>query len=130
MKLATYLSIAGAVAMLFGLEFLLAPGFALAQYGVPTEPHNLLQSRYFGGALFAFGLLMWLARRTTDETALGAILLAGIVGNLLGAAVSVWAAVSGLQNAMAWSSVAIYLLFAAGNLYYLSSSARRAPEAA
>ena len=125
MKVATFLAISGAVAMLFGLEFLLATGFALGQYGVPTEPHNLMQARYFGSTLFAFGLLLWLARRTSDDQALRAILVASVAGNLLGAATGIWAALSGLQNMMAWTSVAIYLLFALGSLYYISSAARR-----
>lgn len=127
MKLATYLAIAGVVAILLGLEFLLVPGFGLRQYAMPTEPHNLMQARYFGQTLLAFGLVTWLARGTRDDVALRAILQASIVGNVLGAGISVWAALTGLQNEMAWGSVAIYALFSLASLYYLLSPARRAP---
>ena len=88
MKLTTYLVIAGAVTILFGLEFLLVPGFALRQYAIPTDPHNLMQARYFGGTLLAFGLVIWLARGTRDDVVLRAILQASIVGNVLGAGIS------------------------------------------
>ena len=125
MKLATYLAIAGAVAVLLGLEFLLVPGFGLRQYAIPTEPHNLMQARYFGETVLAFGLVVWLARGTRDDVALRAILQASIVGNVLGAGLSVWAALTGLQNEMVWSSVAIYTLFSLASLYYLLLPARR-----
>lgn len=127
MKLATYLAIAGAVSVLLGLEFLLVPGFGLRQYAIPTEPHNLMQARYFGETLLAFGLVVWLARGTRDEVALRAILQASIVGNVLGAGISVWAALTGLQNEMVWGSTAIYALFSLASLYYLLSPTRRAP---
>src|SRR4051812_36271336 len=119
MKLTTFLAVAGILGVLFGLEFLLVPDFALRQYGVPTDPPNLMQSRYFGATLLAFGLVLFLARSTSDTTALRAILQASVVGNLLGAAISAWAALAGLQNAMAWLSTLIYGLIALGSLYYL-----------
>ncbi len=126
MKLATYLAIAGAVAVLLGLEFLLVPGFGLRQYAIPTEPHNLMQARYFGAMVLAFGLVVWLARGTRDDVAVYApFWQASIVGNVLGAGISVWAALTGLQNEMVWSSVAIYGLFSLASLYYLLLPARR-----
>ena len=125
MKLALYLAITGVVAVLFGLEFLLLPEFALKQYGVPTDPHNVMQSRYFGGTLLGYGLVLWLGRSLRDDAALRVILQAGVVGNAIGAIISTVAAIAGLQNQMAWGSVMIYAVFFAGNLYYLSSSARR-----
>jgi hypothetical protein len=125
MKLRTFLAIMGGLGVLFGLEFLLVPGFGLPQYGVPADPHNLMQARFFGGTLLAWGLVSWLARGCRDDTAVRAILQGSLVGHLLGAILSAWAAVSGLENAMAWSSVAIYGLLAAGCLYFLASPARR-----
>lgn len=126
MKIATYLAIAGAVSVLFGLEFLLVPAFGLKQYAVATEPQNLMQARYFGSALLTFGLVVWLARRTRDDLALRAILQAGVVGNVLGGAISVWAAIAGLQNRMVWGSIAIYVVFSLASIFYLTSPARRA----
>jgi hypothetical protein len=61
MKLSSFLAVSGAIGILFGLEFLLVPGFALPQYGMPTEPHNLLQARYFGASLLPWSLIAWLS---------------------------------------------------------------------
>lgn len=126
MKLATYLAISGFVAVVFGLEFLFLPEFALKLYGVPTDPHHVMLSRYFGGTLVAYGLVLWLGRGLRDDAALCVVLQAGVVGNVIGGVISVLAAVAGLQNQMVWLSVLIYALFLAGNLYYLSSPVRRA----
>ncbi len=126
MKLSTYLSVGGIVAMLFGLAFLLVPEYAGKQYGVPTEPHNLMQARYFGATLLPYGLILWLARDTHDDTALRAILQSAVVINVLGAGISVWAGLAGLQNAMVWGSVAIYALLLLGAVYFLAYRARQA----
>ncbi len=121
MKLSLYLAITGGVAVLFGLAFVLVPELSLRQYGFPTEPHNLMQSRYFGTALLAFGLVPLLGRSLKDDAALRVILLAGVVGNGISAIISAMAATSGLLNQMIWGSVLIYGVFLAGNLSYLSS---------
>ena len=126
MKVNTYLAVAGAVSLLFGIVFLLAPEFSVKQYGVPADPHVLMLGRYFGGMLMAFGTILWLARSTRDDTALRGLLSGAAVGNLTGLCISAWAALAGLQNAMAWSSVLLYVLLLLGAAYSLAPPSRRA----
>jgi hypothetical protein len=126
MKIASFLTILGVIAVVFGLSFTLAPELSLKQYGTPTDPHHVLLARYFGSTLLAFGLVPLLGRNVRDDAALRVILQAGAVGNAIGLALSAWAATSGLQNAMAWSSVLIYGILLLGQIYYLSSQSRRA----
>ena len=118
MKRETYFAVTGVVGLLFGLGFLVLPGMSLATYGVPTDAHNLMQSRYFGSALIGIGLVSFLGRQTQDPVAYRAMLVGGLVSDVIGAAIS-FAAAGGLQNRMAWLSVAIYALFAAGAAYFL-----------
>lgn len=125
MKLSAFLGLAGVVGIVFGLEFLLIPEMALAQYGVPTEPHHLMLSRYFGGTLLAFGLLLWLVRGTQDAAVQRALLVAYAVGNLIGLGLSLWSRFSGLQGLLAWLSVAIYGALLLGSLYFLLRPGRR-----
>ncbi len=125
MKLSAFLGLAGAIGVLFGLEFLLIPEMALAQYGVPTEPHNLMQARYFGSTLLAFGLLLWLARATRDDAVRRALLLASVVGNLIGLVLSIWSRLDGLQGVLAWLSVGIYGALLLGSLFFLFRPSRR-----
>lgn len=119
-----FFAITGIVASLFGLAFLLVPE-TIRLYGVPTDPHNLMQARYFGSALLAFGLVSFLARSTQEAIAIRALLVAGLVANIAGAVISASAA-GGLQNNMAWLSVAIYGVFAAGGAYYLFAPSQKA----
>ena len=130
MKLSTFFSIAGAVGLLFGAFFLAVPDVALRQYGVPAEPHNVMQARYFGATLLQLGLVVWLARQTQDGVAVRALLLGIVVGDIAGAAISAWAAAAGLQNAMAWGSVVLYAALAAGSVYFLLSRSTRRPATA
>jgi FtsH-binding integral membrane protein len=125
MKLAAFLGLSGVLGIVFGLEFLLIPELALSQYGVPTEPHNLMQARYFGSTLLAFGLVSWLARRTTEDGTRRALLIAGIVGNLIGLVLSLWSRSAGLQGLLAWLSVGIYAGLLLGGLNYLLRPSRR-----
>lgn len=125
MKREMFFAISGIVGVIFGLGFLLVPDMSLRNYGMPTEPHNLLQARYFGSALLTIGLVTFLARDTQDAKAVRALLIAGVVGDVLGAAISASAAGS-LQNGMAWSSVAIYGAFAAASAYYLLAANKQA----
>jgi uncharacterized membrane protein len=125
MKLSAFLGLAGAIGILFGLEFLLIPELALSQYGVPTEPHNLMQARYFGSAVFAYGLIYWLARKTTDDATRRALLLVGVLGNAIGLALSLWSRSAGLQGLLAWLAVGIYAALLLGSLYFLLCPSQR-----
>ena len=125
MKLPAFLGLAGALGVLFGLEFLFIPDLALSQYGVPTEAHNLMQARYFGSTLLAFGLILWLARGAQEAATQRALLIASIVGNLVGLLLSLWSRSIGLQGVLAWLSVAIYGALLLGSLYFLVRPGRR-----
>lgn len=125
MKISTYLAIAAAVLALFGLESVLVPQFALQQYGYPTEPHNVFQIRTLGVAFLGYGLTLWLARGTRDDTVLRAILLAGTAFNILFVILFTWAGLAGLLNAMSWGVAALSAVFVLAGLYYLGSPARR-----
>lgn len=126
MKCSTFLSVSGILGIVFGLGFLLAPEAVGPLYGMPVEVHTMMMDRYFGGSLLWVGLISWLVRGVRDDATVRAVLQAGTVGNLAGLLISAWAALTGVLNALAWSSAAIYALMLLGCVYFLSSPARRA----
>ena len=93
-------------------------------YGVPPEPHAILNLQFFGSALLAWGVITWFAR-DLDWAAVRGVLIGGIVGDVVGGLLSVWAIVEGLVNAFGWTSVVIYVLLLLGGLYFLSSGSRK-----
>jgi hypothetical protein len=114
MKLSTFLSIVGVVAILFGVGFIAAPAEVLTQYGITADRYTVFMSRFFGAALINVGLIAWLARNIVDSLGRRSIVLAGLIGDVVGFFVALQGQMSGGVNALGWSTVLIYALFAIG----------------
>jgi hypothetical protein len=80
MTVRTFFTILAVLSFLFGIGFVLAPGQALANYGIELSPALALVGRLFGGALLTLGIILWLARDFRDEAAVRAVLIAALVG--------------------------------------------------
>jgi hypothetical protein len=118
MKLPTFLSIVGLVSILFGIGFVAVPAEVLAQYGVAPDSHTIFMSRLFGAALIQIGVLVWRARNVVDSLGRGAIVLSGLIGMVVAFAVALHGQMNGVANALGWSTVVIYALFAIGFAYF------------
>ncbi len=130
MKTSTYLTVAGAVAVLFALGFLLTPASMAAMYGVPSDPSNIMQARYFGSALGAWGVITLMMRNVRDPEALRGLLGGSIVGHVLGIVVTLWALMAKSIGPMAWSSVVVYALLGIGAWMCLSQQRAAHPAPA
>jgi len=127
MKLSTFLSISSIVGLVYGLLFLIVPGVMLTLHGEAAEADNLMQIRFFGSALVGWALIVWLGRHVRDDRAIRAMLVGSATGFGLGTLISLWGVMSGLMNAMGWSSVIVYLLLLAGAVYFLAPAHRLQP---
>jgi hypothetical protein len=114
MRLNVLLLIAGLVALLFGLGFLLVPGPLLAGYGVTADPAAILMARFFGAALVQLGLVLYLTRDVADPAGQRGIVLGSFLGSAAGLMVALMGQISGLVGALGWSTVVIYFLFLLG----------------
>lgn len=108
MRLNTLLLIAGLLALVFGLGFLLVPAALAPIYGLEVSPTTVLMSRFFGAALVQVGLILYLVRDVQEPAVRRSLVVAGIVGSLAGLAVALMGQLNGVVNAMGWSTVAIY----------------------
>jgi hypothetical protein len=120
MKLKTLLVIHAVVALVYGISFELVPALVLSIYGVTQGPAETLMARYFGVELIAVGLLCWFARNVADALARRAIILAVFISDIVGVIVSGQGTLSGAMNAVGWTAVGLYLLFALGFGYMLT----------
>lgn len=118
MKLNTLLVTTAVIAVIFGLVFLFAPEKSVALYGVALGPGGAVMTRFFGATLLGFAVLTWLARNETGSATRKAVIPALIVTNVAGFVVALAGQLSGLVNALGWSTVAIYVFLAMGFVYF------------
>jgi hypothetical protein len=118
MKLSTLFTANAIVSALFGLTFVLVPGTAMSFYGVTLSPGGLFIARLFGGVLIGVAVLTWSARNAGDSEARKAIVLSRFVCETVGFIVALLGQLAGVVNALGWSTVAIYLVFALGFGYF------------
>lgn len=109
MSLRILLIVISAVALVFGLYFLLAPDTAIAEFQVGSpEPALRLTVREIGGALISLAAIDWLCRNDRGSPALRAVLVGNVVFFLFNTgldftapfpATAMWYAVTGLKIA-------------------------------
>ena len=118
MKLKTLLVISSVVAVLFGLSFMFFPVWSEAAYGVNLDMGGQLMARYFGSALLGVGALIWFVRNISQPEAQRAIATGLFITMVAGFLVAVYDRALGIENALAWSTIVLYLLFSIGYGYF------------
>lgn len=118
MTRAAFMLLHAIIALAFGILFVLSPAAVLALYGVRTDATGTFMARLFGAALVQVGLVALFARKDIDSPCRRAVQVGCTVGLALGSVVALAGQVSGLFNALGWSTVAIYLTLAVGYGYY------------
>jgi hypothetical protein len=118
MKIKTLFIINAVIAVVYGVCFVLIPSRVLLLYGLVAGPAEALLSQFFGIALIGIGLITWFARNVTDSSAIGAIVLALLLSDIIGVIVSVIGTVTGVMSAFGWSAVIIYLFLTLGYAYF------------
>ena len=119
MKLNTFLSIAGLLALFFGLAFLLVPVQTMAMYAVTLDISGQYVARYLGSAFLGLAVLNWSARNAeSSEASLQAIILGGFILSITGFIASLFDVFTGPGNNLVWSTVVIYLFLMLGYGYF------------
>ncbi|HZZ22740.1 MAG TPA: hypothetical protein VFE60_09260 [Roseiarcus sp.] len=126
----TLLTITAVVAVLYGLAFVLIPDSINALYGVPPAPYTALYTRFFGSALLGFGVINWFAKDFRSWDAIRGVLTGTAVTTAIGGLIALFAVVTGLSNAMTWTSVLVYALLLVGAVYWLSQGEKNSAVSA
>jgi membrane-bound ClpP family serine protease len=114
MRLRSLLLLAGVIALVFGLAFLLAPRAVLPLYGVAVDPGIVLMSRFFGAALVQLGMVLYLIRDVGDLRTQRGVVIGSFLGSVAGLVVALTGQFWGVVNGLGWSTVAIYGLLTLG----------------
>jgi hypothetical protein len=118
MKLSYLMTVSAVVAVIFGIAFVLASGSLMPLYGATLNPAGTIIAQLFGAALIGFAVVNWFARNAKGDEALRAIVLANLVSDTIGFIAALLGQLSGVTNALGWSTVVIYLLLALGYAYF------------
>ena len=118
MKLKNLFIINTVLSIVYGICFVLIPAKVLLLYGLTASAGEALMGQYFGVALIGIGLITWFAKNVTDSNAMGAIILALLISDIIGVIVSVIGTISGVMNTFGWSAVIIYLFLTLGFAYF------------
>jgi len=120
MKLKNWMIAKAIVVLVFGVGFVLIPGFLAGIYGLDFNPAAALMARLFGGGFILEAIVLWYARNTDrDDAACRGIMTGVVVSNLIGFIVCLFATLAKTWNALGWLSVALYLVFGLAFAYFL-----------
>ncbi len=108
-----------------GSGFLLIPVQASLFFSGFAEPRAVLNLRFCGAAVLAWGLIVWFARDFRDWNAVRGVLIASVVGLAIDIVINVWATLLGWLSANAWGSTVVLALLLLGGAYQLSIGARK-----
>jgi hypothetical protein len=112
------LIIGAVLAWIFGTMLILAPGPFFAPIGIAMTDKIATIAQNQGAALISIGVINFLARGTTDRTALRAVLVGNLVIQVLSLLVAVRALALGIFPPQGAPSVVIHLVL--GTLFVLA----------
>jgi hypothetical protein len=124
MAIGSFVSIIGALGVVHGIAFIVAPDQVATAYGLQPTVAIELMARLFGGALIAWGAILWSAKNFRDEAAVRAVLLSTAVAEAISLVFVVQATLAGTMNAMGWVATLIYAFGSAGCVYFLTGQKR------
>jgi len=112
-------TIASVVAFVFALGFIFMPAQLTSYYNVTLNEGGIFIGQLFGAALLGFGVLNWFGRHFSDDQAQQGLVNANLAGDAVGFLFALLGQLSGAAgvNALGWSTVAFYLILAAGFAY-------------
>ena len=118
MNLKTVYTISGVIGILFGLALLLVPASFFSMYGPDTNDALIFTGRLLGAAYIGFAVIAWQIRSASDPDVGKTVLPGFFISYGIGFVAALIAQLSGVVNAMGWSSVVIMLLFTLGFGYF------------
>jgi hypothetical protein len=120
MKLSVLMVIKAIIVFVYGIAFVLVPARTMSLYGMTLQQDGALMTQFFGASFILLGIVLWSGRKAArSEVALKGIVLAVVIGDLIGFVVALMAQLNGVMNVFGWGNVAIYLILALAFAYFL-----------
>lgn len=118
MKVNIFLKIKGIICFVFGLAMITFPGFFIRFYGSALDPAGIYMANLFGVSFLGLGLICWFTSQTGPSELKQNILLSLALIDTVGFGFTFFHQISGIVNILGWTTVALWLIFAAGCWVY------------
>lgn len=119
MKVKTLLVLTALFGVAFGLAYLFIPKILLDFFGVDYGDAAVMTARFFGGAVFGYGVLAWTARNAEGSPTRKAIKLGIFITCLIGLVLSIISTITGFFAANGWIPIAFFVLLTIAFAYFL-----------
>lgn len=111
MSLKTVFLLSAIVSGFFALISLLIPANMLTWYGLTHTDNLVMMTRYFGVGLLAIAFISFFLKDAELTKEVKSVVLALIISDAVGLAVSLWATYTNILNSLGWLNVIIYGFF-------------------
>ncbi len=114
----TFASIAALVSFANGVPGLIAPTAVASFYGVTLDSQSVLAAQLLAGSYIGYAVINWTTRGCTDLALCRGLDAGNFVGWALGAVIWVYAASTGMTNAVGWFGAGLAVVFTIGWAYF------------
>ena len=119
MKVKTWLLLGGLVFAVFGIAMVAVPNWMGTTFGMDLNESGVLLTRLFGAAFIFASIASYRAASSAPtEPAVRGVVLASLVGNLVGFAFALMGTLAGTMNGMGWLVTALYGVFGLIFVYF------------
>ena len=113
-----FVSIAALFSLINAVPGLVAPAAVASLYGVTLDPRTLLVAQLLAVSYIGYALINWTSRTLADPAVRRGIDAANLVAWALSAVIWIYAASTGMTNAVGWVAAGFTVLFALGWAYF------------
>ena len=114
-----FASIAALVSFVNGVPGLLAPAALASFYGVTLDSQSILATQLLAGSYIGYAIINWTTRGCTDVALCRGLDTGNFVAWALGALIWIYAASTGVTNAIGWFGAGLTVVFTLGWAYFL-----------
>jgi hypothetical protein len=114
-----FVSIAALFSLVNAVPGLIAPAAVASLYGVTVDSHTMLAGQLLAGSYIGYGVLNWATRGSTDVAMSRGIDAGNLVAWAISAVIWIYAAASGVTNAVGWFGAASAVVFTLGWAYFM-----------
>jgi hypothetical protein len=113
-----FASIAAVVSLVNGVPGLIAPAAVASFYGVTLDSQSVLAAQLLAGSYIGYAVINWTTRGCTDVALCRGLDAGNFIAWALGAVVWVYAASTGMTNAVGWFGAGLTVVFTLGWAYF------------